>query len=169
MMWLPLLKRFWPYLAGLVLLASAALYFRHQGYEAGYANREGFWRPKFDQAQKDLAAANARTEALEKAQQGITADVERRHAEDLAASEDRARRANESVGRLLRQLAVRASCGEVPAVPGSTPEPAATPESDRRAEEATGRLVGLAADCESDALINKAWQEWYREQRAARQ
>ena len=164
---LPLLRKFWPHLLAVGAIIAVGLWLRHAGYESGYAASEAKWHPLFEAAERELAAANARTETKEAASKVLSEQIEKQHAETMASLNLRASAAD----RRIRDLSVRLAAAHsrscpLPAVPGTTSVPDAAAEVERRAEEAGGRISSVGAACESDAATLAELQRWVTEQRA---
>jgi hypothetical protein len=164
--WLTLLKRFWLPLTVATLLIGAAMLLRHQGYESGFAASEVKWRPRFETAERELAAANARTEKTEADSKALSAESQRRIDETLQTLHVRATDYDSRLRALSMRVAARASCQSLPAVPGGLAATDAATESEQRAAQAGSRIAGIGADCESDAARLSEWQRWYTEQQA---
>ena len=167
MIWLDLLRRFWPYLAGVALILGVGGYLHHTGYESGYAASEAKWQPLFAAAERELAAANARTEKTEADSKALSSESQRRIDETSKALHARADDYDNRLRSLsVRLAAARASCQSVPAVPNSPASPDGATESEQRAAEIGSRVAGIGADCESDSARLAEWQRWYTEQQA---
>lgn len=166
MIWLGLLKRFWPYVA--VALAAAFILggTYRTAYKAGQREREAHWQPLFAAADKARAEANARTANLEAASKALTATTEARYVETLQSLEARAADADVRVGKLMRQLATRPRSCEVSAVPGPAAVPDDSSEVQQRADAIGSRIVGIGRDCEADAAQLATLQRWIEDQRA---
>lgn len=167
MIWLTLLKKLWPYIAGIALILGAAWYFHHTGYVSGRADELAVWKPRFDAAERELAAANARTEKAEALSSQAVARSQERIDETL---KNLHARTVDYDGR-LRSLSVRlAAAGahrcEVSPLPRSSPELAGPTESEQRAAAAGSRIAIIGGDCEADSARLAEWQRWYTEQRA---
>jgi hypothetical protein len=165
-MWL-LLARFWKPLAGLVVVLGLLWWVRHQGYQAGEASRDAYWKPRFEQAERDLIVANARTAAKDELARNISRDADIRYAQTLANLNTRFVDADRSIRGLVRELAARAGGGEVSADAGATGSADAASTGDERLERAAAGFGDLARRCEADALRLVEFQRWVTEQRAA--
>lgn len=165
MMWLPLLKRFWPYLAGAVALLVIGWHIYHAGYEAGYTASESRWQAAFAAAEKARDAANARADLAETQSRQISLESERHVAEIQASLASRAADAERANRDSLRKLA-RASCRTVPETGGTPARPDATPSGDERADRAAAVVTDIGRRCESDARTLAELQEWVRKQQA---
>lgn len=166
MIWLGLIKRFWPYIAfafGAALILGGIY---RTAYKAGQREREAHYQPLFAAADKARAAADARTASLEASSKALTATTEARYAETLQSLETRAADADVRVGKLMRQLATRPRSCEVSAIPGAAPEPDDSSEVLQRADAIGARLVGVGRDCEADAAQLATLQRWIEDQRA---
>ena len=165
MIWLGLLKRFWPYLAFALAAMLILGGFYRSGYKAGESASAAFWQPRFDAADKARIAADARTESLATASTALTQRREAEHAETLQSLNDRAAASDVRVRGLMRQLATASRC-EVPAVPGTTTLPDDSAEVQQRADTLGSRIVGIGRDCEADAATLAELQRWISDQRA---
>jgi len=165
--WLLHLYRFWPlYVAAALALTGAGLYVHHSIYESGYAASEAKWQPLFAKAERELAAANARTKAKETESTLAVAESQRRIDETNEALRVRSADYDSRLRSIsMRYAAARASCQQVPAVPGGPSEASGTTESEQRAAEIGSAIARVGADCESDAARLAEWQRWYTEQR----
>lgn len=163
---LPLLLRFWPYLAGAAIIIGAGLWIDHHGYESGFAASEANWKPRFDAAERARDTANARADALQLASKHLSDEYESRHAQTVASLTARAADAEQRTAGLVRQLSARARCSTLPQASGSPAVPDATAASDPVADRASKDLVELARRCESDAHTLAELQGWVMEQRA---
>lgn len=167
MIWLALLKRFWPYLAGAILVGGAIAYVHHQGYKAGEAAREAQWKPRFDAAEQARIAADARAEAQEAISRTISRDSDIRYARLISDLNTRFVDADRSIRALSVRLAtLAASRGEVSA-DGSAPSGSnAAAEIAQRAAEAGGSIAAVGAGCEADAAQLAELQRYTVEQAA---
>lgn len=162
---LPLLLRFWPYLAGIALIIGAYGWAHHAGYESGYAASEAKWQPAFAKAERERDAANARTRTMEESSTHITQSIEAEHADKISSLNLRVADADQRIRALgMRLAAASAHRCDVPEVSGATAVPDATTESVQRASEAGGRIARVGADCEADALSLTDLQRWVTEQ-----
>lgn len=161
------LLRFWKPAAALILLlslAAALASFGHDRYTAGQAAERAIWQARFEQAQRAIAAANARTAALESAQIAISDDYARRFSESNKILAERSAAADKRIRGLVRKLAAHTrrcelSPDAIPTVP--IDEPA---EVGERIERAGERIVRIGAACESDAITLTLLQQWVRAQ-----
>jgi len=158
--------RFWPYLAAVVLLIGAWAWAHHTGYESGYAASEAKWQPKFEGAERERDAANARAQKKEADSIALSDQIERTHAETIASLTSRAADAEQRTAGLVRQLSVRARSCAVPPTGSASTVPDAASASDRVADRASKDLVELARRCESDGRTLAQLQRWVTEQRA---
>jgi hypothetical protein len=168
MIWLALLKRFWPYLAGAVLIGGAIWYVHTLGYKAGEASREAYWKPRFDAAEQARIAADARAEAQEAISRTISRDSDIRYARLVSDLNTRFVDADRSIRTLSVRIATLAARGgEVSTVPGAAGSLDAAAEIERRAAEAGGSIAEIGAGCEADAAQLAEIQRWIEGQRSA--
>jgi hypothetical protein len=168
MIWLALLKRFWPYLAGAVLIGGAIWYVHTLGYKAGEASREAYWKPRFDAAEQARIAADARAEAQEAISRTISRDSDIRYARLVSDLNTRFVDADRSIRTLsVRIASLATSGGQVSTVPSTARSSDAASERDRRAAEAGGSIAAIGAGCEADAVQLAELQRWIEGQRAA--
>lgn len=164
---LPLLLRFWPYLAGAALVIAAYGWAHHAGYESGYAASEAKWQPKFAAAERERDAANARTQMKEAESTHAVAESQRRIDETQKALHDRLADADSRLRALsLRYTAASARRCEMPQAPGASPIPDATARSNERAERAGASIAATGGRCERDAARLAEALRIYTEQRA---
>ncbi len=166
MIWLDLLRRLWPYLAGLALIIGGGLYLHHRWYQAGYAASEAHWKPAFEAAQRALTAANERARRMEADSIALSQKVQAEHEKAVASLASRAADAESANRSLVRQLAARSRCVAVPAAGGAAPEPDAASAGDPIADRAAADLTELARRGESDARTLSELQGWIRGQLA---
>jgi hypothetical protein len=168
MLWLRVLRRFWPYLAGAVLIGGAIWYVHSLGYKAGEASREAYWKPRFDAAEHARIAADARAEAQEAISRTISRDSDIRYARLVSDLNTRFVDADRSIRALsVRIASLATSSGQVPTVPGAARSSDAASEIDRRAAEAGGSIASIGAGCEADAVQLAELQRWIEGQQAA--
>jgi hypothetical protein len=168
-MWLGLLARFWPILAGAMALIGAALWVNHAGYKSGYAASEAHWQPLFSAAAIARDEANARAALLEAASTAQTRELEKQYAEALSSLTLRSAGANRRIHDLSMRIAAASACREpVSGVAGSVTGDADAAERESRATAAGDSITGTGTDCEADAARVEFWTNWYREQRAIR-
>src|SRR6185295_18175217 len=129
-MWLGILSRAWPYLAGAIALIGLAIYLNQTGYRSGYAASEAHWQPLFEAAARERDEANARASVLEARSTALSAESEKQHAESMAALQARASDAERTNRNLVRQFAARSRCGAVPEASGTPTVPDAGSASD---------------------------------------
>lgn len=165
-MWLGLLGRFWPWLAGAVALIGLALYINHAGYKSGYAASEAHWQPLFAAATLARDEANARAAVQEARSKAQSDQSEKEHAESLASLALRADAAERSNRSLVRELAARARSGAVSQASGPASVADATTASDERLAGAADRFTDLARRCEADAATLAELQRWVTGQRS---
>lgn len=166
-MWMGLLSRVWPYLAGAALLIGAGLYLRHTGYESGYAASEAKWQTLFAAAEKARDAANEKARRKEEDSTRISQTAEAEHAKTVASLTLRAADADKRIRALGLRIAAASACRvEVSTAPGSAAQPDGATESEQRASEAGGRVAAAGADCELDAAAKVEWQRFYTEVRS---
>jgi len=161
-MWLSLLSRFWPYLAGAALIIGAALYLHHRGYESGYAASEALWQPRFAQAERARDMANEKARRKEEDSTALSAQTEKQHAETLVSLQARASDAD----KRLRALSVRLAAASTRrcAMPETAGTPAVTDAataSAERAERAGASISDTGRRCELDAATLTEWQRFY--------
>lgn len=164
MIWLDILRRFWPYLAGLALITGAWMWAHHSGYESGYAASEAHWQPLFATAERERDAANADARRKEASSKALSQTVEAEHAKTVASLNLRAADAERSNLSLVRELAARSRCGAVREASGSPAKPDATAQGDERLDRAAAGFTDLARRCESDAHQLAELQGWVRAQ-----
>lgn len=166
MIWADLLRKLWPYLAGVALLSGGALYLSHIRYEAGYAASEAKWRPAFDEATRARDAANAKARQTESDSTALSAQSEKTHAEAIASLNLRAADAAERIHALsVRIAASHSSCERLPTIPGATPVVDAAASGESRAERVGASISDTGRRCEADALNLSTLQNWLIEQR----
>jgi len=165
--WLLHLYRFWPlYVAAALALTGAGLYVHHSIYESGYAASEAKWQPLFAKAERELAAANARTKAKETESTLAVAESQRRIDETQKILDARLAGADKRYRALsLRYTAAATRRCDLPKAPGASPGPDATPGSIERAERAAEGFRDTGGRCERDAARLAEIQRVYTEQR----
>lgn len=164
MIWLTLLRRFWPHLLAAGAVIAAGAYLHHSGYESGYAAREAYWKPLFDAAVDAKAKADARADALEAASNALSAQSEKSYAEKMASLTSRAADSDVRIRGLMRELAARSRCREVSSVPAAPAIPDAASASDAGADRAGESIAGVGKRCEADAAALAELQNWVRGQ-----
>ena len=165
-MWLSLLMRFWPYLAGVALILGVGWYLHHAGYESGHAASEAKWQPLFAKAERELDAANARTRMKEAESNLAVAESQRRTDETLQTLHVRAADYDSRLRSLsMRYAAASARCSALPPASGAAPSPDATAGSVERAERAGASIAATGERCERDAARLAELQKLYIEQR----
>lgn len=159
------LVRFWPHLliAGAVIVAG--VWINRLGYESGHAASEAYWRPAFDRAREELAAANELTRQRDIASKALTQKAEVEHVAQMALRDSRIAAADVRVRQLMRDNAKRADCRQLPETSGPAPNPDAAGTFVERSERAGADLIQLARRCEEDAASLTTLQKWLREQR----
>jgi len=165
-MWLGILSRAWPYLAGAIALIGLAIYLNQTGYRSGYAASEAHWQPLFEAAARERDEANARASVLEARSTALSAESEKQHAESMAALQARASDAERTNRTLVRKFAARSRCGAVPEASGTPTVPDAGSASDERLAGTADRLTDVARRCESDSAQLSLLQNWIRSQQA---
>jgi len=156
----------------LLLLILAALGLFAYGYSRGERARDAHYAPLLQAAASAKAAADARADELETAQGAITADLNRRHADETAELTSRLGDAQRRIADVLRERASCPSGGQVRPVPDSAPV-RPTPGEGHDAAPAGGpggglgrRLAADAADAEHDASELERCEEWVERQYA---
>jgi hypothetical protein len=119
---MPFLLRFWPHIAGAVLLLGGLWYLHHHGYRAGQAERTAHYQPILKKIDEERIAASARVKALESAGEALSKETEQRHAETEKALRARAAAADERIARLVRRISRGHDC-PVPEAPRDPAEP----------------------------------------------
>lgn len=158
------LLRFWPHIAGAVLLIGGLWYIHHHGYNAGQDERTAYYQPILTAVEGERRAAEARIATLRKAQKALNTEVEQRHARNLQAIQNRATRAEQRIVSLLQVGAGR--CREpVPAAAGASPEPESTAEELERFGRVGAGIAAVGRRCEEDAGQLAELQRWYATQR----
>ena len=166
-MWLGLLSRFWPYLLGVAAILSAALWLHHRGYESGFAASEEKWQPLFAKAERELAAANARTEMKEAESNRAVAESQRRIDETQKDLHDRSVDYDSRLRALsLRYTAAAARRCDVPQAPGTPGSPDTASRINERAERAGAGFADIGGRAERDAARLAECVRVYTEQRA---
>lgn len=166
MIWLDLLRRFWPYLALSVGLIVGAWYTHHTGFVSGYAASEAKWRPAFDEATRARDAANAKARQTESDSSALSSQTEKAHGEQIASLNLRAADAAERIRALsVRIAASHSSCGPVPTISGSPAVADAAASGESRAERAGTSISDTGRRCEADAITLANLQQWVTEQR----
>jgi hypothetical protein len=160
-MWLVLLKRAWPYIAG----AVALWYVATQIYSRGELAERARWEPRLAAAEKAVAEANARSDERAEFSKRITSETDTRYADTIF----RLNAERVDASRDIRTLSVRiatlaASVEQMSTLPRTASGADAASEIQRRAEEAGDGFVAVGAGCEIDAATVEAWQAWYRSQ-----
>jgi len=159
------LLRFWPYIAGALLIVAAGWYLHHTGYESGRAASEAHWKPLFDAAKVEYVKAEARADMQEAQSRTLSAKWEAEHAEQVASLTLRADAAQRTNVGLVRQLTAARRCPmpENGGAADKSDDPSRIPEL---AERVGSDLTSLARRCESDAAKLTILQGWVRDQLA---
>jgi hypothetical protein len=166
-MWLLLLRKFWPWLAGAVLVVGSDWYFHHSGYVSGYASSEAQWQARFTEAERAREAANEKARQQETESIVVTQKAEADHEKAVASLNLRAADAEQRIHDLgVRFAAVSARGCKVPAVSGATAIPDAAPASTERVERAAASIGDTGRRCEADAVALSDLQRWLAGQRA---
>jgi hypothetical protein len=166
-MWLLLLRKFWPWLAGVVIVVGSDWYFHHSGYISGYASSQAQWQTRFAEAERARDAANAKARQQETESTAITQKAEADHEKDMASLTLRAADAEQRIRALgVRLAAASARRCEVPAVSGAAAVPDAARASAERAERAAASIGDTGRRCEADAIALANLQRWLTEQKA---
>lgn len=156
MMWLTLLKKFWPYIAGALLLLGAWLWYREQLQEAdqaGYKRAQAEYTAELENARKQWQKADEETQ--------------RDHETQLTKiREDAARELLGRPIRCVRSSPAKVSEVRVPTDPG---EPAGSPGGEpagELSENLRPRIVVAGSGCEKmrqQLIVIKARQDSLRQ------
>lgn len=160
--------------AGVLAIVGALWWLRHSAYEdgfsAGTADSQAFYKPIIEAAERKAHQAEGRSQALEAASRAVNSEMERQHVEFKKTLAERERSAQLRIARSLRESAARCHSGELSKAPRSTEPSPGTPEEHERAGSIIDRvatdLAAVGVGCEQDAATVSAWQQFYRQQQA---
>jgi len=165
-MWLTLLARFWKPLAGALVIIAALWWVHHHGFSAGYAKSEANWKPRFEAAERERDAANAKADAKEQLARQLSRESDERYARLIADNNARALDTQRDITRIVRLIAARASGGAVPEASGSASRPDAATSGDPRIDGAAASIGDTGRRCEADAIQLAELQRYVTEQLA---
>lgn len=157
MMWLTLLKKLWPYIAGAALLAGAFVWYQAQISEA----RQAGYKAATDAMEVKLAVANAEALAKEEASRKRVNEAENAHQQLLSKLDDNYRANPLPAVRVCNDNAKRRS--EVPSNTGAAPVDPGTPEGDGLPErDISAGLTRIARDADEQTARLIACQNYVR-------
>ena len=151
MIWIDLVRRFWPYIAGAILLLSAFLWYRGQISDAegrGYHKAQAEFQVELEKEREH--------------QREINDEIDREHYAEQSQLQQRIRRL------LARNDAIRV-CEPTDQVRDAegTGEPDAAGgdhgQAYRAGQDIRPRLVEYGAGCEALRQQVETWQRWYQE------
>jgi hypothetical protein len=154
MLWISLLKRFWPYIAGALLIIGVFIWYRAQISEAqerGYNQAQAEFRIELEQEQ----------ERWRRHQDEVNQEIDREHYEELSTLQRRVRRllASNDAIRMCEPVA-----GDVSNAAGTGQPDAAGANGGptyRAGEDLQPRLAAYGAGCEALRQQVEGWQRWF--------
>lgn len=165
-MWMTLLARFWKPLAGALLILAALWWIYHHGFSAGYAKSEASWKPRFEAAERERDAANAKADAREQLARQLSRESDERYARLISDNNTRALDTQRDITRLVRFITARASGRTMPETSGSAGSPDAATSGDPRIDGAAASIGDTGRRCEADAIQLAELQRYVTEQLA---
>lgn len=139
------------------------------GFAAGKADSQKFYRPIIEEAERRAHEAQGRIRAMETASKALNSEMEKQHAQFQTALAEREHVAQQRIARILRNPP-NCDGDRVPEDGGSPSAPDGSPEKSARDGDAFDRagrdLATITSGCEDDAQRLAQFQQWYRQQAA---